>query len=680
MIRRVCAILVLLASSLNAAWYGGTHDFAVSNAVVLVATATNPASPVTLLQLQQSGVGVGGGTLQITNMFAPSSGGLVFVNPGSTNVQVGQTINFPVWFNSYTYFTNNEIVTVRLGTNYDYSVTYNYSTNTISGTSTSYVQNTYVTNLILTVINQKLNVSNATEVLLPGGLVYTNGQWYCGTFACGGGGGGTTNRWYLNGASGQTNDSFNIVTGGLLTATLDTSGGAARLQLGTSSAIFTNGGSTITINGTSFTPQNGSNYIFSIVSGDGLLSNDVRGIIADNVDTNRVKMATTNSASSVSGLTLTTAGGIVTLGGSIPPSGDGLTSNAVNSIVSGTNDTTLGRVSSLEGRTTTWNTVTSKLATNGNIDAAQVASGTLPGARLTTTSNAVGSVLVVDGNYTRSWTNPATLNVGTATTALGGWPTTWDASAITSGTLSSNRLPTTGVSAGSYGSATQVGQFTVDALGRLTSAGNVAITAAGLGVTNGVATVASTGATNSGAQYLIIGSGLTHTISGATSTVAVATAAKWVTASGGWAVDRTGSIANSNNVAVFGYNSRTASGSDMGIQWVTSQTVSQSVYLTRFLGMPASSSAWGSSTALTFQATTTNTVPIRFTSPTYVQFTTNLAATLSKTLVAILTNNLGAFTAGNATNGWVMEVDATAIGGKTNIIMEPIHWSVIAPQ
>ena len=96
--------------------------------------------------------------------------------------------------------------------------------------------------------------------------------------------------------------------------------------------------------------------------------------------------------------------------------------------------------------------------------------------------------------------------------------------------------------------------------------------------------------------------------------------------------------------------------------------------------MPASSSAWGSSTALTFQATTTNTVPIRFTSPTYVQFTTNLAATLSKTLVAILTNNLGAFTAGNATNGWVMEVDATAIGGKTNIIMEPIHWSVIAPQ
>ncbi|MEJ5252602.1 MAG: hypothetical protein WHX60_12020, partial [Armatimonadota bacterium] len=46
---------------------------------------------------------------------------------------------------------------------------------------------------------------------------------------------------------------------------------------------------------------------------------------------------------------------------------------------------------------------------------------------------------------------------------------------IADGAVTSAKLSTTGVSAGTYGSATQVGQFTVDAQGRITSATNVTI-------------------------------------------------------------------------------------------------------------------------------------------------------------------------------------------------------------
>jgi hypothetical protein len=55
-----------------------------------------------------------------------------------------------------------------------------------------------------------------------------------------------------------------------------------------------------------------------------------------------------------------------------------------------------------------------------------------------------------------------------------GGPTTFDGSANVSTALT---LSTTGVSAGTYGDATHVGQFAVDAKGRITSASNVPITA-----------------------------------------------------------------------------------------------------------------------------------------------------------------------------------------------------------
>ncbi|MFN5875321.1 MAG: hypothetical protein ACK45E_03505, partial [Ignavibacteria bacterium] len=49
---------------------------------------------------------------------------------------------------------------------------------------------------------------------------------------------------------------------------------------------------------------------------------------------------------------------------------------------------------------------------------------------------------------------------------------------LADGSVTSAKMAATGVSAGTFGSATQVGQFTVDASGRITSAGNVTITGA----------------------------------------------------------------------------------------------------------------------------------------------------------------------------------------------------------
>jgi hypothetical protein len=70
--------------------------------------------------------------------------------------------------------------------------------------------------------------------------------------------------------------------------------------------------------------------------------------------------------------------------------------------------------------------------------------------------------------------------------------TSGSASDLTTGTIPAARLPSTTVTAGSYGSATNVATFTVGADGRMTASGSTAI-AISAGAVSGLATVATSG-------------------------------------------------------------------------------------------------------------------------------------------------------------------------------------------
>jgi len=70
-----------------------------------------------------------------------------------------------------------------------------------------------------------------------------------------------------------------------------------------------------------------------------------------------------------------------------------------------------------------------------------------------------------------------------------------NASNLSAGTLPAARLPSTAVTAGSYGSASAVSTFTVDASGRLTAASSTAV-AIGSGAVSGLAASATTDTTN----------------------------------------------------------------------------------------------------------------------------------------------------------------------------------------
>jgi hypothetical protein len=181
-------------------------------------------------------------------------------------------------------------------------------------------------------------------------------------------------------------------------------------------------------------------------------------------------------------------------------------------------------------------------ATNVDIanttNAANITTGTLNVERLPTSG-------VVAGTYANATTIPViTVDSYGRVTTITNTAAAINATTISSGTLNSERLPTSGAFAGSYGTASATPVLTVDTYGRITTVTNTNIAIASTAV-SGLAASATTDTTN--ATNISIGtlntarlpsSGVTNATYGSASTVPVL------------AIDTYGRVTNAVNVSV----------------------------------------------------------------------------------------------------------------------------------
>lgn len=183
-----------------------------------------------------------------------------------------------------------------------------------------------------------------------------------------------------------------------------------------------------------------------------------------------------------------------------------------------------GKYLKTDGSVTSWETLTNPnngtltMSTSGTgisgsatFTADQAGSSTFTVTLNSSASNVVNTVVLRDGsgNFSgnvitaNSFSGPLSGNASTASALATArtisstgdvvWTTSFDGSANATGTAT---LASTGVTAASYGSATQVATFTVDAKGRITAASSVNITPAWSSITGTPTTLAGYGITN----------------------------------------------------------------------------------------------------------------------------------------------------------------------------------------
>lgn len=274
-----------------------------------------------------------------------------------------------------------------------------------------------------------------------------------------------------------------------------------------------------------------------------------------------------------------------------------------------------------------------------NGTSAVTASTTIPNAGLANSSITInGSSVSLGGSITVTATASNALTIGTG---LSG--TSYNGSAPVTIALSS-----TTVSAGSYGSATQVGTFTVNAQGQLTAASNTTVTPAVTSITGLGTGVATALAVNTGsAGAFVVNGGALGTPSSGTLTNATGLPVSTGISGLGTGV-ATALAVNTGSAGAFVVNGGALGTPSSGT--VTNLTGTASININGTVG--ATTPTTGAFTTVSASGVITSTV-VTGTAPFTVASTTQVA-------------NLNAATAGTATNA--TNVAITTGSGSTNYL------------